>query len=89
VKAGDKFIIDTKWSGRRPPNVSRGPPSSGAGNPASPRDPMGGWATKENIISSAKNSIESLGVKQVRAACIINTSPSRSTVYILVIYISC
>jgi len=43
VKAGERFIIDTKW--------------------------IGGWvpgsATKDNIVSSAKESIKKLGVKQV------------------------
>ncbi|OAP64159.1 hypothetical protein AYL99_00131 [Fonsecaea erecta] len=43
VKAGEKFIIDTKWMGGW----------------------QAGWATKENIINSAKSSIEKLGVKQV------------------------
>jgi len=43
VKAGDKFVIDTKWMGGWTP----------------------GWASKENIVSSAKSSIEKLGVKQV------------------------
>lgn len=43
LKAGEKFIIDTKWMGGW----------------------QKGWATKENIVSSAKASIEKLGVKQV------------------------
>lgn len=43
VKAGDKFIIDTKWTGGFVP----------------------GSASKDNIISSAKESIKKLGVKQV------------------------
>ncbi|KIW88390.1 uncharacterized protein Z519_10959 [Cladophialophora bantiana CBS 173.52] len=43
VKAGEKFVIDTKWMGGWQP----------------------GWATKENIINTAKQSIEKLGVKQV------------------------
>lgn len=43
VKAGDKFIIDTKWTGGF----------------------VAGSASKDNIISSAKESIKKLGVKQV------------------------
>ncbi len=43
LKAGDKFIIDTKWMGGWQP----------------------GWATKENIVNSAKDSIKKLGVKEV------------------------
>ncbi len=54
VKAGDRFIIDTKW----------GP--VGLFGPGAPQGgPPGGWASKEKIVSSAKASIENLGVKQV------------------------
>src|ERR1700744_3014748 len=47
LKAGDRFVIDTKWMGGWQP----------------------GWATKENIVNSAKASIEKLGVKQVSSTC--------------------
>ena len=60
VKAGDRFTIDTKWSG-----FGRGPPP-GAARPAAA--PPQGWATEEFIVSSAKDSIEKLGVKQVLRA---------------------
>lgn len=43
LKAGDKFIIDTKWMGGW----------------------QEGWASKDNVVSSAKESIKKLGVKQV------------------------
>ena len=43
VKAGNRFTIDTKWTGGW----------------------QAGWATKENIVNSAKDSIKKLGVKQV------------------------
>jgi aflatoxin B1 aldehyde reductase len=43
VKAGSKFIIDTKWLGGW----------------------NEGWATKDNMVSSAKESIKKLGVDKV------------------------
>jgi aflatoxin B1 aldehyde reductase len=43
LKAGDKFIIDTKWMGGW----------------------NAGWATKDNVVTSGKSSIEKLGVKEV------------------------
>ncbi|KAI1608491.1 aldehyde reductase [Exophiala viscosa] len=43
LKAGDKFIVDTKWLGGF----------------------TGKWASKENIVNTAKESIKKLGVKQV------------------------
>ncbi|KIV81689.1 hypothetical protein PV11_03859 [Exophiala sideris] len=43
LKAGDKFILDTKWLGGF----------------------TGKWASKDNIINTAKESIQKLGVKQV------------------------
>jgi len=47
LKAGDKFILDTKWLGGF----------------------TGKWASKDNIINTAKDSIKKLGVKQV---CLIS-----------------
>ncbi|KAJ4504156.1 hypothetical protein HRR83_008598 [Exophiala dermatitidis] len=44
LKAGERFVIDTKWVG------------GFTGH---------GWATKDNIVNSAKESIQKLGVKQV------------------------
>ncbi len=56
VKAGDRFIIDTKWIAPRPPGAPAFGPPSGPPKP---------WASKEHIVNSAKDSIQKLGVKQV------------------------
>ena len=60
VKAGERFSIDTKWSG-----FGRGPPPGASSAAPGPPPPPKPWATKEFIINSAKDSIEKLGVKQV------------------------
>ena len=56
VNAGSRFNIDTKWGPPRRPGASTGPP---------PMGPPVAWATKDQIIDSAKDSISKLGVNQV------------------------
>lgn len=70
VKAGDKFAIDTKWSGMRP----GGPRPTGP-----PSGPPPAWASKERIIDSAKDSIEKLGVKQVCCVSPVRSGPGMNS----------
>jgi len=65
VNAGNEFIIDTKWSGRRATAGPGGPNASGQARVGPPQGGLGGWAKKEYIIESAKDSIKKLNVKQV------------------------
>jgi len=61
AKTGDRFTIDTKWGPPRPAGPPGGP-APGQGQP--PGAPRPSWATREHIVSSAKDSIAKLGVQQ-------------------------